>query len=149
MDLVEVCLPLELGANRAVAVDEEGDGETEDATVEVAELRVPEGDRVVDVQSLIEAADETGIIVHGDPNDLEAVAPILILPGDELGYFKLTGSAPGCPEVEQDDLAAVGAQIERLVVEAGAGEVGGWLVEQAGGAGYRLRVESQGAKNCD
>ena len=72
------------------------------------------------------------IVVHGNANDLQPAWTIPLLPCHKARHLNLAGSAPGGPKVEQHHLAAVGIQVEPLVVEVRANKLRGPLVNQRG-----------------
>ncbi len=64
---------------------------------------------------LIEGAGGFGAVVHRDTDDLQTAIAVLLLQFDEMGSLLAAGIAPGRPEIEQNDLAAIGGQAKRLV----------------------------------
>ena len=125
--LGEVGFALVAGEDVALGIDEVGDGESEDAAVEVAEVLVADDDGVGELEFAIDLLYGGGIVVHGDADDLEAVGGIFLLPCGEAWDLGETGSAPSGPEVEQDEFATVAIELDGFAGEVGEGEVGGEL----------------------
>ena len=124
-ELGEVGFALVAGEDVALGIDEIGDGESEDAAVEVAEVLVADDDGVGELEFAIDLLYGSGFVVHGDADDLKAVGGILLLPGGEAWNLCEAGAAPGGPEVEQDEFSAIGGEVDGFAGEVGAGEVGG------------------------
>ena len=106
------------GGDVAFAIDDEGDGQAEDASVLIGELRGGARDRVVHFEFLLEGADGVIVVVHGEADELHGLR-ILVLHFDEVGNFFFAGLAPGGPEIEDDDFAALIGESKRV-----AGNVG-------------------------
>jgi len=96
------------GVNASLAVDQESNRQAEDSPVGSADIRSSHDDGVVHVELLIERADRVGAVIHRDADDLQALAAVFLLQIDKMRYFFTTRNAPGCPEIQQDDLAPIG-----------------------------------------
>ena len=102
----------ELPAEDAVAVDDVGFGDLGGAVEGVdACVGVADGAEV-DVVLLEEAAVDVVVLVHADADDGEVGH--LVLEGEEAGELFDAGGAPGCPQIEDDDLAAKLGEVEAL-----------------------------------
>ena len=107
-----------------------------------------EGDVVLDAEFLDELDD--GVVVRAtidrDAQDAQATVAVAFVDGLEVGRFGAAGVAPGSPQVDQEDLAAVvGEGDGGAVVQRGGGEVGGGVAgAQAGGFGGDAGREEQG-----
>jgi hypothetical protein len=71
-----------------------------------------------------EARIGSAIIVNADGENGET--GLLVVEREERGHLLNTGSTPRCPEIEQDDLAAVARQMNRRGAVRD-GEVGSWF----------------------
>jgi len=101
-----------LFADLALAVDQEGDGEAEDSAVLLADFCVAHDDRVIHFELLGEGGDGVGGVVHGDADDLESLRGVFVLQVDEVWDLGAARFAPGGPEIEEDDFAAVVGEFE-------------------------------------
>ena len=54
---------------------------------------------------------------HGETNDLRTVRPLLVIDAFDRRYVQTRVAAPGCKEVQNDDLSAHGGQTEAVTVE--------------------------------
>ena len=97
-----------LGVNASLAVDQESNRQAEDSSVSSADIRSSHDDGVVHMELLIESADWIGAVIHRDADDLQTLAPVLLLQIDEVRRLFAAGDAPGGPEIQQDDLAPIG-----------------------------------------
>ena len=109
----------------AFAIEEEGDGQSQNASVFLADFGVAHDDRVVHFELLVETGDGVGSVVHGDADDLESLIAILVLETDEERRFYATRLAPCRPEVEEHDLSAIVGELERRAGKLRESEVGG------------------------
>ena len=112
-----------LGVDASVAVDQKRNGQSKNATVQRACLRRSHHDRVVHVELLGERANRVGAVVHGDADDLQAAAGVLLLQFHEMGNLFTTGIAPGGPEIEQNNFAAIGGKPKIVSVELWKDEI--------------------------
>ena len=96
------------GIDPAIPPDQECDWQSENSSVEFARLRIAHHNRVVHFEVLVEITHRFRSVVHGNANDLKALVTVLILKLDETRNLLPAGIAPGCPEVQKDDLAPIG-----------------------------------------
>ena len=68
-----------LGRNSAVATNQEGDRQSQHASVRLRYLFIPQRDWIVHLELLIELANRLGVVVHGNANHLQALFAILVL----------------------------------------------------------------------
>jgi len=115
----------------AVAVDQKGERKPEHATVTRREARVSHGDAVVELEMIGSPASESGIVVHGKANYLQALRSEFALPRGEDRHLHFARRAPGGPEVEENDCTAVAAQVEWVTAEIGKREIWRRLTEEA------------------
>lgn len=111
--------------NPAVTSDQECDGQTENATIRFADLRVAHHDRIVHVHLLIKRTHGIGTVVHRDADDLQALAAVLLLHLDEVGNFFAAWHAPCRPEIQQHDLASIRRKAELLSIRLRESEIRG------------------------
>jgi hypothetical protein len=135
----------EFAADDAVAVDYVGLRDLGGAVQRVdAGGGVADGEEI-DVVLGEEALIDVGIFVHadGDDGDLGEAA----LHGEQAGEFLNAGDAPGGPEVEDDDVAAVAAEVGGAEAvgddELGRGFAQGFGMRAAVAAGGEQRGEEQ------
>src|ERR1017187_1265545 len=101
-----------LGANTAVAVNQKGNRQSQNATVQLSSLRSAHYDGIVHVESLVERAYGVDAVVHRDADDLQAAIAVPLLQFDEVRDLLAAGIAPRRPEIEQHDFAAIGRQTQ-------------------------------------
>lgn len=101
-----------LGVNAPVPADDKGDGQSENAAVEFADLGIAHDYGIIHFQRLIENKRWLGAIVHGNANDLQTLIAILILQIDEMRNFLPARNTPGGPEIEKNYFSPVGGEIE-------------------------------------
>src|SRR5450631_3403558 len=95
------------GDEFAVAVQEESCGEDANSTVALSYGFFSDEDGVVDAHFFREFGDVFGAgVVHGNAHDLETLGAVFFLELDKPRHLDLAGAAIGCPEIEQDGLAA-------------------------------------------
>src|SRR5208283_711374 len=98
----------------AFRTDDEKGGKRGNAAIGKANLIVGESDGVVDAFGIHDLFDDVRVIVvHHQADDLEAFL-VVILEFDEAGDFCAARTAPGSPEVQQDDFALYRGQREIL-----------------------------------
>ncbi len=108
----------------ALGVEDKGSGKRRDSAVLDAEFRGSDADGIVDAELFDELMDGVHVvIVHDEADDLEAVF-VARLQIDEIGNFGAAGSAPGSPEIKQNDFAAGVGERNRLSVQTGELKVG-------------------------
>ena len=112
-----------LGIDASVAADQKRDWQTEDASVGLARFCGSHHDGIVHVELLIKRANGIGTVVHGNSENLQTAITIPLLQVDEVGNFFAAGIAPCCPEVEQNDFAAISGEVKILTIRLGKGEV--------------------------
>jgi hypothetical protein len=127
----------ELAAQDALSVDDVGFGDLDGAVEGVdALVFVADGDEI-DVVVDEELAVDVGVLIHADGDDFEAGH--LFVEGEEAGEFFDAGSAPGGPEIEDDDAAAQLAEIDGVggvaddELGGGFADVGGMTAAVAAG----------------
>jgi len=107
----------------AFRVQDEGSGERGDTAVLHANIVAGDSDGIVDSEFGDEILDGVQVvIVHDEAQNLEAVL-IFVLEIDEVGNFGAARSAPGGPEIQQNDFAFGGSESNGLAVEASELEV--------------------------
>src|SRR5437588_11689540 len=97
-----------LGADPAIAPDQECDRQSEHSSIEFTGLGRAHYDRVVHLEALVEVAYRFRSIIHGNADDLQALRAIFVLQFAEMRNLVAARIAPGCPEIQQDDLAPIG-----------------------------------------
>lgn len=95
------------GGDPAVPPDQECDRQSENSSVEFTRLCIAHHNRVVHFEVLVEIAHRFRSIIHGNANDLQALAAVLILEFDEMWNLVPAWIAPSCPKVQKDDLAPI------------------------------------------
>jgi hypothetical protein len=119
----------EFAAEDALLVDDVGLGDLDGAVEGIdALVGVADGEEV-DVVLLEEGAVGGGVIVDADGDDGEAGH--LVVEGEEAGELVDAGSAPTCPEVEEDDVAAEAGEVNGGGA-VGEGELWGGEADAAG-----------------
>ena len=108
-------------ADFPIPVYQEGDGETKNAAVHFSQLLVAHHDRVIQSVFLIGSVYWWCLIVHRDADDLQPPSAIFLLPLNKARHLGKTWRTPGSPEIEQDDLAAIGRQIHVPLVQIHTG----------------------------
>jgi hypothetical protein len=94
---------------------------------------VADDDRIRDLLHLNEGPHHLRAgLIEGDPEHDEAALAEFLGQLLEVGHLHAAGTAPGGPEIEQDDLAAEVAEAHRLPFEIGKGEVRGLVGIGAG-----------------
>jgi hypothetical protein len=121
----------ELAAKLAVLVDDVGFGIAEGAVEGVRCLGAVADGEEVDVVAVEEGLVGGGVCVCADAEDLDLRQ--LVLEGDEAGELLEAGSAPGSPEIEDDDAAAEVGEVDGAGV-VGDGELRGELADLVGAA---------------
>ena len=111
------------GVDTAVVVYQESDRQSQNSSVKLASRGVTHDDRIVHVETLVELADGFRTIVHGNANNLQALSTILILQFHKVRDLFPAGGTPGCPEVQENQLAPVVGKMKLLSVQLGKGEV--------------------------
>src|ERR1039458_8069015 len=100
--------------NSAITANQECDRQSQNASVRLRYLFIPQSDGVVHLELLVELADRLRIIVHGNTNHLQALLAILVLELHKAGDFISAGRTPRRPEVEQYHFASVVGEVKRL-----------------------------------
>jgi hypothetical protein len=104
--------------NAAFGVQNERGGQGGDAAVLGANVVGSHGDGIVDAHFLDVLLNIGFFVVDIEADDLEAVF-VAVLQSDEVGDFRAAGSAPGGPEIQEDNFALQRGESERLAVERG------------------------------
>jgi len=112
------------GGDLSVAVDHKSDGQTEDSAVSIREFGIAQRDWIIHFELLLKLANGRLAVVHGNAEDLQTLRGVLVLQLNEVGNFLLAGFAPGGPEIQHDDFAAVVRQAEVAAGEIGERKVG-------------------------
>src|SRR5579863_10293913 len=102
------------GDDPAVPSDQECDRQSQNSAIEFTCFCIAHHNRVVHFEALVEIAHRCRSVVHGNTNDLHAVVPVLVLQFDEMWNLVTAWIAPGCPEIQKNDLASIGRQFESL-----------------------------------
>src|SRR5450755_355073 len=128
-----------LGVNAAVAVNQKGNGQSQNATVQLSSLRSAHYDGIVHVELLVERAYGLDAVVHRDADDLQAAIAVPLLQFYEVRDLLAAGIAPRRPEIEQNDFAAIGRQTQIWTVRLRKSEI---RREKAGGCAGRCGAGS-------
>ena len=110
----------------ACGVQDERSGQGGDAAELYADVIGGHGHGIVDAGFLDVLLNIDLFVVDVEADDLEA-AFVAVLQSDEVGNFCAARSAPGGPEIEEDNFALEGGDGQRLAVERGEFEVGGGI----------------------
>src|SRR5579863_1112217 len=97
-----------LGTDPAIPPDQECDWQSENSSIAFTRLCIAQHNWVVHFEARVEITHRFRSIVHGNANNLQALATVFILEFDELWNLVPARIAPGCPEVQKDDLAPIG-----------------------------------------
>src|ERR1019366_9175611 len=96
------------GGDPAIPPDQERDRQSENSAIKFTRLRIAHHNRVVHLEALVELAYRFRSVIHRNADDLQALVTVLVLQFDEMRDLLPAGIAPGCPEVQKDDLAPIG-----------------------------------------
>ena len=129
-DGLQISLALELRTDFALSVDQKGQGQSHNSAIRLAQFFIAHGHRIIWLQFSIGSADQRGVVVHGDADDLQALRTVLPLPLGEARHFNLAGGTPCGPEVEQDNLPAQTAEVNLLPVQVHADKSRSRLVDE-------------------
>ena len=103
------------GANAPFAVNDKSLRDRVDASVMLGHHHVAQHHAVVDFRLLhVGLHDAPTVIVHGNANNGEAPIAKLLFQLNQHGNFRAARSAPGSPEVQQDDLAFEIGKFQRI-----------------------------------
>ena len=103
----------------AFGVEDEGSGKRGDAAVLKTDFIRGKRDRIVDAEFIREFLDGVEIIVvHDEAKNLEMVF-VFFLERDEIRNFRAARSAPGGPEIYENDFAVGAGEGDRFPVESG------------------------------
>lgn len=150
LERTEVGLAVKAGTDDALAIDEEGNGDAVNAAVEVAEVGVAHHDWVVHLELLNEWTDGGNAVVDGNAEHLEALGGVGFLPLNEAGHLDAAGTAPGSPEIEKNDLAAILREVDMRAAEIGAREFRSAAIEEGLlGARWSATGGDDGAESDD
>ena len=101
----------------ALPIDDERSRERINAAIQCAYGIIAQDDAVIHLlRGNVRFDRLPSVLIHGNANDLEALALILLLEFDEPGDFEGTGTAPGRPEIEHHDLASQVTEFQRIPV---------------------------------
>src|SRR5262249_62273005 len=106
--------------NVPLRIDDERGGNSDHAPVGVRGLLVRDQDWIVEVDLVLLRVGSNvmrATRVYGKSHDREALVPVLALHRDEIGELLPARGAPGCPEIEDDDLAGEIGDVDRFPVE--------------------------------
>jgi len=109
--------------NAAFGVQNKRSRQGGDAAELYADVIGSHGHGIVDAHFLDVLLDVGLFVVDIEADDLQA-AFVAVLQRDEIGNFRAARSAPGGPEIKNDDFALQRGDGERLAVERGELEVG-------------------------
>src|SRR5260370_437983 len=107
----------------AFGVEHERSGKRGDAAVLETNVVAGNGDGIVDAEFFSKFLDGILIVVIDDEaENLEAIF-VFVLQLDKVGNFGAARSAPGSPEIQEDDFAFGAGERDGLAIEAGEFEV--------------------------
>jgi hypothetical protein len=107
------------GQNATITIDKERNWQSQNAPVQFAEPGASKRHRIIHMKVAVELANWFCSVVHGDANHLKSLRPVLVLKFNETRSLFPAGTAPCCPEIKQDDLAAITRQVELFSVNRG------------------------------
>ena len=110
-----------LHGDAAIAVEHERRGKAPNPGQCALDVRRGHDDGVINLVLGNEAPHDVGRLVLRNADDLQLV-PILVLKGDQIRDLGFARRTPGCPEIDQRDLAAPRCRRDRLAVERLNGE---------------------------
>src|SRR5262249_40206942 len=114
------------GDDLAISVDEERCWQYVYAAVLISDGFLADKDRIIDAHFLHKLGDVfLAGVVHGNADNLQPLGSVLLLQFDKPGHLDLAGTAPGRPEVQQDRLSFVAAELNVLALEGFESEIGG------------------------
>ena len=108
----------------AFRIEHERSGQRGNAAVLKTNLIAGNGDGIIDAEFFNEGLDGVGIVVVHDQTENLQVVFVFILKVDEIGDFSATGSAPGGPEIQEDDFAVGAREGEGFSIERAEFEIG-------------------------
>ena len=108
----------------AIAVEQERYGQSEHSSILFANSGIAHHDGVVHLELLRKRPDRVRAVVHGNADDLKSVGAVFVLQFDKTGNLLTAGNAPRGPEIEKDDLAAIGRQGQCCSIHLRQREVG-------------------------
>ena len=107
-----------------MTIDQEGDGNAENSSVQLANFRVSHYNGIIHLELFREFSGRLGIIVHRYADDLEAAVSVFVLQLNEMRRLLAAREAPAGPKVDEHDFPAEIRQPQRLAVELRKGEFG-------------------------
>jgi hypothetical protein len=110
-------------ADLAAAVYQESHGQSENATIHLAQLFVSHHDWVIQPISVICGAHQLRVVIHGDAKDLQPPLSICLLPHNEMWHLDETWTAPRRPKIQQDDLSTISPQAYLTLIQVRARKV--------------------------
>jgi len=99
--------PYILGVDLAIAADQESHWQPQNSPICFSSSRIAHDNRIIHLVLLIESAYRLRSVIHGNADDLQTLCAILILYLDKMRNLLAARLAPGCPEIQQNDLAAI------------------------------------------
>jgi len=106
----------------AITVDEEADRQSENPTVALSKVGVPDGHGVIHFELLIKGTHGARLIVEGNADDLQTLFTVSVLQIHESWNFRSAWRTPSCPEVEQNYPASMRGEIQLLTIQTGKRE---------------------------
>jgi len=113
-----------LGADPAIPTDQECDRQSQNSSIKFTRLCIAHHHGVIHFEAPVEVEDRFWSVIHGNADDLQAPAAVLILQFDEMRDLVPARIAPRCPKVQQYDLAPRGGKSESLSRQVGKREIG-------------------------
>src|ERR1035438_2488382 len=123
--LLHVCglrFPLKARRDRPIASHEKSDRKAEHTAVALPDGGIPHDHGEIQGKTAHQSAHRLCVVVHGDGDDLQALLFVFALPCGESREFQSARSAPGGPEIQQDDLSTAGAEVDGIAAEVAAHE---------------------------
>ena len=107
----------DLVSDPTLFVDDNGGWNPSDAVISLDYVR-RDDDRIGNSHRFDEAADTAHITsVHVHPNYLKSFLLVSLVELDEVGGRFLTGTTPGCPEVEEDHFPLEFGKSDLVIIE--------------------------------
>jgi hypothetical protein len=113
-------------SDTALPINEEGSGQSVNATVKLCDLVVAKQNAVIYFYAFDEWLDYIPpVVVHGDSQNHQPALLVLALKILEPWDFNFARTAPGGPKIQQNDLAAVIGEMDNLSIAVFQGEIRG------------------------
>src|SRR5579864_2286536 len=102
------------GSDAPVPPDQECDRQSQNSPIKLSRFRIAHHHRIIHLEALVELAHGFWSVIHGNADDLQALAAILILQFNEMRDLVAAGIAPGCPEIQENDFASIRGETQPL-----------------------------------